>query len=362
VGQFSIQLNHLEILMKQYRFSLIFSAICLGLAGYWGHRSGMGLGPALWIAFVLGLLEISLSFDNAVVNASVLKTMDPFWQKMFLTIGILIAVFGMRLVFPIVIVAVMTGLSSSEVINLALNDAEQYGEILTSAYPMIAAFGGAFLLMVFFKFAFDHEREIYWLSLFERPLAKLGKLESLEIILALTVVIVTAFSMPGDLRFDVMLAGVAGIILFVLISSLDGLFKMATGTAEENTTGASDITKTVARNGLMAFLYLEVLDASFSFDGVIGAFAITRDVVIIMLGLAIGAIFVRSITIDLVRRDALDQYIYLEHGAMYAIGVLAIIMFIGTKVHVPEVLTGCIGAAFIAAAFYSSLRHRRLKG
>jgi uncharacterized protein len=345
--------------MKQYRFSLVFTLVCLGLAGYWGQKSGMGILPALWIVFVLGLLEISLSFDNAVVNASVLKTMDAFWQKMFLTIGILIAVFGMRLVFPIVIVAVMTGLSSMEVIDLALNDADRYGEVLTSAYPMIAAFGGAFLLMVFFDFAFDAERKIHWLKAIERPMAALGKLESLEIVLALGIVIVTAFAMPEATRFDVLLSGVAGIILFVAISSLDGLFELATGHPTPSEGSSGDTAKAVARNGFVGFMYLEVLDASFSFDGVIGAFAITRDVVIIMLGLAIGAIFVRSITIDLVKRDALDQYIYLEHGAMYAIGVLAVIMFIGTQVHVPEVLTGCIGAAFIGAAFYSSLRHRR---
>ncbi|MFO0005646.1 MAG: DUF475 domain-containing protein, partial [bacterium] len=100
------------------------------------------------------------------------------------------------------------------------------------------------------------------------------------------------------------------------------------------------------RSGIAAFLYLEVLDASFSFDGVIGAFAITRDVVIIMLGLAIGAMFVRSMTVYLVNKGTLDRFVFLEHGAHYAIGVLAVIMLIGTVQHVPEVLTGFIGIAF----------------
>ena len=365
--------------MKHYSFSLIFTVICLALAGYWGHRSDLGLLPALWLVAVLGVLEISLSFDNAVVNASVLKTMDAFWQKMFLTIGILVAVFGMRLVFPIVIVSVVTGLGTMEVIRLALNDADRYGEVLTSAYPMIAAFGGSFLLMVFFGFAFDSEREVHWLGGFERRLGALGKLESFGIVLALVVVTVTALASADALQFKVLLAGISGIVLFVVISSLDGLFEMSvdhevTGSATEGTLteGAAGnnapaaagnsgpgLAGATARNGLVGFLYLEVLDASFSFDGVIGAFAITRDVVIIMLGLAIGAMFVRSITIDLVRRDTLNEYIYLEHGAMYAIGVLAVIMFVGTQVHVPEVLTGCIGAAFIGTAFYSSLRYRR---
>lgn len=345
--------------MRYYSFSLLFSAICFILAGYWGYHSELGLWTALWITLVLGLLEVSLSFDNAVVNASVLKTMDEFWQKMFLTVGILIAVFGMRLVFPIAIVAVVTGLGLMDVINLALNHPARYSEVLTSAYPMIAAFGGAFLLMVFLEFAFDREREVHWLGTFEQRLSALGRLKSLEVVVALSVVAVTAFTMPEDLQFNVLLSGVAGTILFVLISSLDGLFKMAEGVDEAAQDASGKLTRTAARNGAAGFLYLEVLDASFSFDGVIGAFAITRDVVIIMLGLAIGAIFVRSMTIDLVRRDTLDRYIYLKHGAMYAIGVLAVIMFVGTQFHVPEVLTGGLGATFIGAAFYSSRRYRQ---
>ena len=344
--------------MKNYSLSMVFTVVCLGAAAYWGHRSGLGIWPALWLTIVLGVLEVSLSFDNAVVNASVLKTMDAFWQKMFLTIGILIAVFGMRLVFPVLIVAVMTGTGSSAVIDLALNNPEQYGAVLTSAYPMIAAFGGSFLLMVFLNFALDDERDIHWLGIFEKKMATIGKLESIEIVAALLVVIATARAIDEVLQYKVLLSGVAGIILFVIIRSLDSLFDTGVG-EEKNSSG--DTATVAARNGVMGFLYLEVLDASFSFDGVIGAFAITRDVVIIMLGLAIGAMFVRSMTIDLVRRGTLDEFIYLEHGAMYAIGILAGIMFIGTQIHVPEVVTGLIGVMLIAASLWSSVRHNRIK-
>lgn len=346
--------------VKNYGLSLIFTLICLGVAGWWGVQSEMGLWPALWLTAVLGILEVSLSFDNAVVNAAVLKTMDAFWQKMFLTIGILVAVFGMRLVFPVVIVAVMTGLATTDVIDLALNKPDEYGAALTEAYPMIAAFGGAFLLMVFLSFVLDEEKDTHWLGLIEEKLAQLGKLESVEIVIALAVVITTALYLPENLQFSVLLSGVSGIILFVVISSLDGLFEQDLD-EDDGAENAPTLTTTVARNGLMGFLYLEVLDASFSFDGVIGAFAITRDVVIIMLGLAIGAMFVRSMTVDLVKRGTLDEFVYLEHGAMYAIGILALIMFAGTQVHVPEVVTGLIGAAFIGLSLWSSVRHRRLE-
>jgi hypothetical protein len=102
-----------------------------------------------------------------------------------------------------------------------------------------------------------------------------------------------------------------------------------------------------------------VLDASFSFDGVIGAFAITSDVVIIMLGLAIGAMFVRSMTVFLVRKGTLDEYVYLEHGAHYAIGILAVIMLASMKWHVPELITGGVGVAFILASLWSSLQYKK---
>ena len=331
------------------------AAACLALAALWGHQSGLGLWPALWLTAVLAVLEVSLSFDNAVVNASVLKTMDAFWQKMFLTVGILIAVFGMRLVFPILIVAVMAGMGAGEVVTLALERPDEYGRVLEEAYPMIAFFGGAFLLMVFLNFALDETRQTHWLGSFEARLARLGKLESAEAMAALAVVACASLSMPEALRFDVLLSGVCGVMLFVVIHALDGLF----GPTDADGHVSQGAAESAARHGFMGFMYLEVLDASFSFDGVIGAFAITRDVVIIMLGLAIGAMFVRSMTVDLVRRDTLGRFIYLEHGAMYAIGALALIMFAGTQFHVPEVITGLIGALLIGTSLWSSVRYRR---
>lgn len=346
-------------MLKTYGFSLVFSAVCTALALWWGVHSGMGLLTALWLVVVLGILEISLSFDNAVVNASVLRNMTEFWQKMFLTVGILIAVFGMRLVFPIVIVSVITGMSNMDVIDMVLTDPERYGKVLTDAYPMIATFGGSFLFMVFLSFMLDPKRDIHWLKPIELRLAAIGKLDSVAVLIALIVVGITAIAIDEAVQYKVLLSGLSGVVLFVAINTLDQLFEQRleamTGEVHEGSSAASK----VGKMGFSAFLYLEVLDASFSFDGVVGAFAVTRDVVIIMLGLAIGAIFVRSITIDLVRRGVLQQYIYLEHGAHYAIGVLALIMFIGTQVHVPEVFTGLIGVAFIVAAYWSSIRQRK---
>ena len=337
--------------MSYFRLSFIMTAICVAIAGWWGSQNGMGVVTALWLVLVLGVLEVSLSFDNAVVNAGVLKDMDEFWRQMFLTVGILVAVFGMRLVFPIVIVAVAADMSVGPVIDMALTDPDQYGKILTDCYPAIAAFGGMFLLLVFLAFLFDHERDLHWLGAFEERLAGLGKVDNIAIICALGVLLSMQWFLPAELHLRVLSAGLAGVILFIAVDSLDSVFDVDEG--EGATIGAAK------RSGIAAFMYLEVLDASFSFDGVIGAFAITRDVVIIMLGLAIGAMFVRSMTVYLVHKGTLDEYVFLEHGAHYAIGALAFIMLAGTVVHIPEVITGLVGFGFIALSLYSSVRHRK---
>lgn len=313
----------------------------------------MGVFTAVFLVLVLGVMEVSLSFDNAVVNASILKEMDEKWQQIFLTVGILIAVFGMRLVFPIVIVKVATGLGFGEVINLALNNPQEYARHLTENHAGIAAFGGMFLLLVFLDFMFDNDKDVHWLEAFEERMGKLGKLDVMSILVALVTLFCIQQFLPIDnaTRLTVLVAGLGGVVLYIAVSSLDVFFE----SPEE---GAA-VADSVKRNGLAGFLYLEVLDASFSFDGVIGAFAITNDVVIIMLGLAIGAMFVRSMTVHLVHKGTLDQYIYLEHGAHYGIGALAIIMLLSIYFHIPEVITGLIGIAFIVASVISSMHYNK---
>ncbi|WP_047787819.1 DUF475 domain-containing protein, partial [Variovorax paradoxus] len=113
------------------------------------------------------------------------------------------------------------------------------------------------------------------------------------------------------------------------------------------------------KGGLGAFLYLEVLDASFSFDGVIGAFALTHNLFVIAIGLGIGAMYVRSMTIMLVERGTLAEYRFLEHGAFYAIIALSVIMFVQPLVHIPEVVTGLGGATLIGISLWSSIRWNR---
>ncbi len=332
--------------MRYFYLSHIVTVIGLLLAYEWAGLPGLG------IATLLMVMEITLSFDNAVVNASVLKHMSELWQKRFLTWGILIAVFGMRLLFPIVIVALATGLGLVEVTQLALDNPEEYSRHVLASHVQIGSFGGMFLLMVFLHFVMDETKDLHWIGFIERKLARLGKLESAQVVVALLVLLALSHFLPEEEQTGAWVAGVVGVVLYVMVKSITALC----GGGEDAAHGA---TKTVGYSGFMGFMYLQLLDASFSLDGVIGAFAMSKDIIIIMLGLGIGAMFVRSLTVYLVKKGTLSEYIYLEHGAHYGIGALALIMLISMLVHVPEFITGLIGLSFILLALWSSVLHRR---
>ncbi|WFB10528.1 DUF475 domain-containing protein [Streptomyces sp. LX-29] len=362
------------MLLKTFGWSFAVTALGLIAAVFYGGWTGFG------IVAILSILEISVSFDNAVVNAGILKKMNAFWQKIFLTIGVLIAVFGMRLVFPVVIVAISAKIGPIEAVRLAVDDKDTYEQLVTDAHPSIAAFGGMFLLMIFLDFIFE-DREIKWLGWLERPLAKLGKVDMLSVCIALIVLLVSAMTFAtnahqhGGIHADktetVLIAGIAGLITYLIVGGLSSYFENKLEEEEEREHEAEEEAKTSGKKvpavvmagkaAFFMFLYLEVLDASFSFDGVIAAFAITNDIVLMSLGLGIGAMYVRSLTVYLVRQGTLDDYVYLEHGAHYAIGALAVILLVTIQYEIHEVITGLVGVVLIAWSFFSSIqRNRRL--
>ncbi len=349
------------MIWNTFRWSFVITAIAFIIAYFYGGWQ------ALFLCVVLAALEVSLSFDNAVINATVLRRMSDFWQKMFLTIGILIAVFGMRLLFPLLIVGVVAHLNPVEALQLAMEKGDPhtpgtYGYILAEAHPQIAAFGGMFLLMLFLNFIFT-DRKIKWLRWFEEPLAKVGRLNQVGIVVALTLLVVAAEFWAKDPNI-VLVSGILGVLTYIVVNGLGALFEhgLEEKLAAEDKAhkGPSKLVKATGKAGFFLFLYLEVLDASFSFDGVIGAFAITSDPIVIALGLGlIGAMFVRSITIYLVKKGSLNEYVYLEHGAHWAIGALAVILLVSVGFHVNEIITGTIGIIFISAALVSSIRRKR---
>jgi len=343
-----------------FRLPIAVTIIGIVVAGILGGPSIAG------VVAILAILEVSLSFDNAVVNASVLQRMNPYWQRIFLTVGILIAVFGMRLIFPLVVVTIAGHISPVSALDLALHHPHEYAAKLTEAHPAIGAFGGIFLLMIFLDYFFE-DQDIKWLVPIERPLAKIGKLDQISVIIALLFLVVAATTFAEQDTVKVMLSGAAGLATYLAVSSLSALFESEEEAvvgdgeaADEAAEGGGSTPVNIARMGLFTFLYLEVLDASFSFDGVVGAFAITDMIFVIALGLGIGACYIRALTVFLVRKGTLAEYVYLEHGAHWAIGALAILLFVTIRVHVPDVVTGLIGVGFIAAALLSSIvRNRR---
>jgi uncharacterized protein len=310
--------------MGTFKSPLIISFLVLILAFFFG-----GIGATITVA-ILGVLEVSLSFDNAVINATVLRKMNAYWQKIFLTVGILIAVFGMRLAFPVIVVSIAAHLGLLETIRLAFASPAVYAQHLLASHATIAAFGGTFLSMIFLDWVFE-DREIKWLTWLERPLARIGEINQLSTILIIVVL----------LLLGAPVSGFAGLAIYLVVNAIGKLF---------NTDGVKMIS-----GGLITFLYLELIDASFSFDGVNAAFAVTSNIILIAIGLGIGALFIRTLTIYLVNRGVLDDYRYLEHGAHWAIGMLAALLLVSIFIQIPQLVTGLLGVLFIGASFGHSL-------
>ncbi len=324
-----------------------------GLAGcFWlgWATSGTLAGalPYLLIGVVLSVLEISLSFDNAIVNANKLEQMTALWRRRFLTWGILIAVFGMRIVFPLAIVAVAAKISPWAAVELAIADPGEYERIIGDAHLSISAFGGTFLMMVALSYFIDGDKDIHWFHAIEERLSKWASVRGLEIAFVLGVVVSFAMVLPPLTAATFLTASIFGLLTFLGVELLGNILD-----AEQETMGAA------ARGGFGAFLYLEVLDASFSFDGVIGAFALTTNLFLIAIGLGIGAMYVRAMTIMLVEKGTLAEFRYLEHGAFYSILVLSMIMFAQSLTHIPEVITGFLSAGLIGLALWSSIIYNR---
>lgn len=311
---------------------------------------GLGLGwGAFGIALILAVVEVTFSFDNAIINAKVLARVSPFWQTVFLSVGIIIAIFGMRVVFPIVIVMVTAGLSWGKVLDLALHHPGQYAHHLELAHPTIAAFGGAFLLLLALHFFFDDERPVLWLEWLERPLQRLSGWWGAPLVAA--VIIVALALLPANTHAEqTLVAGILGAATYILIQLGVHLLERLQPPTGGHQTGLAALT---------TLLYLEVLDASFSFDGVIGAFAVTSSVLLIAAGLGIGALWVRSLTVFMVRRGTLNEYRYLEHGAHYTVFVLAAILFAGIIWDISDYVPGLVGMGIIGSSVVASLRARK---
>jgi len=323
-----------------------------------------GFGLAAWLEGVDGLivvgvlapLEIALSIDNAILNARVLRGWSEPWRNLFVYVGLPIAVFGMRLVFPLVIVAIIGHLNLVDAALMAIHNPKQYADVITSAQHEVNAFGGAFLLLVFLSWAFNGEKDEHWLGVVEAPMARLAaKAAKLDVLLTIGAVLGTSYLIGEAERLSYIVAGIAGVMSFVAAHALGDLLQ----SGDDEDASESNAAVGVVKQGIGGLIYLELLDASCSFDGVIGALAISNKILLIAIGLGIGAAYVRDVTLLLVKDDTLAKFKYLEHGAFYAIGFLAFTLFAHVKLQLPDVVTGGVGFVLLLIALLHSMHAKK---
>lgn len=311
----------------------------------------------LWLYAILVVMEVTFSFDNAVINSKILARLSPLWQTLFLTVGIFFAVFVVRFLFPILIVMLATGLPGDKVIDLALNHPDEYAHHVEEAGPMIEAFGGTFLLMIGVYYFVDRQKNDHWLKRIETGLSIVARVRFIKLGSMLALATVLFFTVDQDVREVVLISSLLGIALHVGLESVSSFFEKR---QPDSSKESKKVVQQVGWAAFASFMYLQVLDASFSLDGVIGAFAITNMVVLIMAGLGAGALWVRSLTVYLVRSGTLAKYRYLAHGAHWAILALGLVMIAKLyHIELPEFVTGSLGLVFIVTAVISSIVEKR---
>jgi hypothetical protein len=346
--------------LRQFAVPLGLSAIVVLGMGAW-----RGTSLAVTVLILAGL-EFVFSFDNAVVNSKILVRMTPFWQKMFLTFGLLFAVGFMRLLFPILVVVTTAHLGFNQAIQLALHDPKTYGADLNAAHPAIVALGGTFLLMIFLDWIFS-DHDIDWLGPIERGIKKLaseGHEDITASVVALAVLWTVAKWFSGGHTYQMLLFGVAGWILYQSVNLIGNYTEeradaQGAGEDEIDSFRSGKLKLVTGAAAFALFWQLEFIDASFSFDGVSGAFAVTSDIFAIMAGLGIGALFIRTLTVKLVKEGTLGEYVFLDHGAHWAIGALAVLLLATVTHEASEYVTGGIGLVLIILSYVWSLRYRR---
>jgi hypothetical protein len=311
---------------------------------------GMGPGP-LGITLILAVVELTFSFDNAILNAKVLGKLSKMWQMVFLSVGIIIAIFGMRVIFPVIIVMLTAHLPWGRVVDLALHHPEDYAHHLEQAHASIAAFGGAFLLMLALKFFLDDGRSVHWIKTIERPISRFSHWLAAPAVVVLALVGL-AWLPSNTHASQTVVSGLLGAGTFICIHLFEGLFERLQG-------GKAQALGQTGLAALSSLIYLEVLDASFSFDGVIGAFAITSNVLLIAAGLGIGALWVRSLTVFMVRKRVLNTFVFVEHGAHYTVLLLAVVLLVSVVWEISDYIPGLVGIGIITASIVASLQERK---
>jgi hypothetical protein len=304
----------------------------------------MDITSAILIVLGLALFESITSIDNAIINAEILQNMKPWARRWFLTWGILIAVFVVRGALPWLIVWVMTpGLGPWEALTASFTGDPTALEAIRASAPVLLMGGGVFFVFLFCHWIFLEPKKI-GLPV-ERIIARQGAWFYAVVSIALTVIVWFALRKSEMLAFG----AVVGSSAFFITHGFKRYAEEQEAQLLSGEAHMSDIGK---------ILYLEVIDLTFSIDGVVGAFAFTLSVPLILLGNGIGAIVVRELTVYGV--DRIKKYVYLKNGAMYSVFVLGCVMLAhGFGYHAPEWLTPL--ATFLIVGYFFLKSRWKLK-
>jgi len=307
----------------------------------------MDVTTALLTILGLAVFESITSIDTAIINAEVLATMQARARRWFLTWGIVIAVFGVRGLLPWGIVWVMSpGLNPLQALTATFTDDPAAQKAIQDSAPILLIGGGVFFIFLFFNWLFQEPKKFGLPG--EDFFVRQGAWFYAVVSVALMLVVWFALKKNPMLGFG----AVVGSTGFFITHGFKRYAESQEKRLLQDQTYMSDIAK---------ILYLEVIDATFSIDGVVGAFAFTLSVPLILLGNGIGAVVVRQLTIY--NLEKIKRYIYLKNGAMYSVLVLGLIMLAhGYGLHVPEWLAPSLTILIVGYFFWKSWKHAKAVG
>jgi hypothetical protein len=299
----------------------------------------MGIITLILIVLGLSVFEIINSIDNAVINAEVLSTMEPKYRKFFLTWGLFIAVFILRGLLPVLIVwATTPSLGPAGAFMAAFNNDPHIKEAIESSAPLLLISGGTFLVFLFFHWLFMEPKN-YGLRT-EKFFQKQGVWFYAVISILLATLVWFGLKINPFMAFG----AVVGSTGFFIIDGFKQNAQEEEKRLLDGTSGRSDLSK---------ILYLEMVDAAFSIDGVLGAFAFTLMVPVILVGNGLGAIVLRQLTISNI--DKIRQYRFLKNGAMYSILFLGSIMIMNSfGYNIPEWISPIITFSVVGYFYFKS--------
>lgn len=300
----------------------------------------------LLIIIGLVIFEIVSSVDNAVINAEILSKMGTKAKKWFLTWGLILSVFLVRGVLPFLIVwMVSPSMNLIEVVQLSFTNPEKSHELIEEGAPLLLVGGGMFLVMLFLHWLFQEEKY------FGLPHEKFFKAQGMWFYAVASVVLAAVLYYAEGSHAYLSLAAALGSLAFFFIHGLNEKAEQAEAQLLDSKGSNSDWSK---------LALLMVIDSVFSIDGVVGAFAFTTSVPLILIGNGIGALVVRQITIGNIER--IRSLKLLKNGAMYSIGLLGVVMILESfGAHVPGWIAPVVTLALVGYFYYRSVRDKELE-